>query len=165
MTPSNKDAKKTSKKILETNIALKIKEALKDIEHGDSKKVAKTIQDASKKLARRILKAAKEVDRELTKKTTAKPSDGQPKLSKAKATKVVARVKKVVAKTESGETAKVKPKITSATIPPVKQIKTAVKKSPLKAKGSVAANGKTAVKKTAKPGSVNQDEEQEKGHS
>ncbi|MND98368.1 hypothetical protein D3C80_907160 [compost metagenome] len=72
----------------------------------------------------------------------------------------------MVAKTEGGDVAKEKPKITSATIPPVKQIKKVVKKSPAKVKSSTVANGKTAaVKKTVKPGSVNQEEEQEKGHS
>ena len=90
MTPSNKDLKKSSKKILETNIALKIKEALKDFSHIDSKQVAKVISDASGKIAKRLIKASKEIEE-----IKASPAV-KPKISKVKATRVVAKIKEVI---------------------------------------------------------------------
>ncbi|MCO4294507.1 hypothetical protein NF867_16715 [Solitalea sp. MAHUQ-68] len=170
MTPSNKDAKKTSKKILEANIALKIKEALKDIEHGDSKKVAKTIQEASKKLARRILKASQEVDRELKKRVVTKPVATPPKVSKTRATKVVARVKKVVAKVEgTASNALEKPLITSAALPPVKQLKVTSPKTNTRGarinSKSAKAPQKNAPKVAGKPRRSNTEGDEELGHS
>ncbi|UKJ06046.1 hypothetical protein [Solitalea lacus] len=168
MTPSKKDAKKTSQKILETNIALKIKEALKDIEHGESKKVLKTIQEASKKLAKRVLKANSEIEKsELTTPTTKKPvkTSVPVKLSKTKATKVVERIKRVTPKTDSSEpkTGIEKPKITSVALPPAKKIKAPVKKSI--SKNVSAPKKQRVIKANSKAKKLGTDADEELGHS
>ncbi|SMO47662.1 hypothetical protein [Solitalea koreensis] len=101
MTPSKKEVKKSSKKILETNIALKIKEALKDLSNVDAKKVSETIRDASKKIAKSVIKASKATEKESSvQQSIAAP---KPEISKMKATKVVARVKEITGTQEKKE--------------------------------------------------------------